>query len=83
MSHGLSLTTVPKDLYYVEMKLVADQAAEIKRLRKTLRINNTLRDTLLAIKALCAGDKIPNWTDDLQTTHTRGRIMDLVDSVVR
>lgn len=33
MSYGLSLTTVPKDLYYVERKLVADQAAEIERLR--------------------------------------------------
>ncbi len=33
MSYGLSITTVPKDLYYVERKLVADQAAEIERLR--------------------------------------------------
>ncbi len=33
MSYGLSLTTVPKDLYYVERALVERQAAEIERLR--------------------------------------------------
>lgn len=45
--------------------------------------NKSLRQTLLAIKALCAGDKAPNWKDDWATTATRGRIMDLVDGVVR
>lgn len=43
--YGLSLTTVPKDLYYVEHKLVADQAAEIERLREEAR---DARDTLSA-----------------------------------
>lgn len=51
--------------------------------QEIMRINNALRDTLLAIKALCAGDKVPNWKDDWTTTATRGRIMDLVDGVVR
>ena len=33
----LSLTMVPKDLYYVERKLVEDQAAEIEHLRALLK----------------------------------------------
>jgi hypothetical protein len=35
--YGLSITMVPRDLYYVERQLVADQAAEIIRLREALR----------------------------------------------
>lgn len=41
------------------------------------------KEALLAIKVLCAGDKIPNWKDDWATTTTRGRIMDIVDATVR
>lgn len=51
--------------------------------QEIMGINNSLRETLLAIKALCAGDRTPNWKDDWATTQTRGRIMDLVDNVVR
>jgi len=51
--------------------------------QEIMRINNSLRETLLSIKALCAGDKVPNWKDDWATTATRGLIMDLVDGVVR
>lgn len=45
MSYGLSLTAVPKDLYYVERKLVADQAAEIERLRLALVAAKTWFDS--------------------------------------
>ena len=61
--------------------------SELKRAhadnQEIMRINNSLREALLAIKSLCAGDKIPNWTDDWQTTNTRGKILDLVDGAVR
>jgi hypothetical protein len=52
--------------------------------QEIMRINNSLRETLLAIKAICAGDRAPNWIEDgYRVTVTRGRIMDLVDGVVR
>ena len=51
--------------------------------QEVMAINNALRNALLAIKALCAGDKIPNWKDDWATTGTRGRIMDIIDTTVR
>ena len=66
---------------------VVTKNAEIERLKfdnqEIMRINNGLREAMLAIKALCAGDKIPNWKDDWTTTATRGRIMDIIDTTVR
>ena len=55
MSYGLSLTTVPKDLYYVERKLVADQAAEITRLR------SVMRQTEDAMNSACLRDGGSYW----------------------
>lgn len=73
------------------MDLLKVQQKEIDRLKLALeadnqeimRINNDLRTALLAIKAECTGDKIPNWKDDWATTATRGFIMDIIDGVVR
>jgi hypothetical protein len=52
--------------------------------QEIMRINNSLRETLLAIKDICAGDRAPNWVEDgYRVTVTRGQIMDLVDAAVR
>jgi len=51
--------------------------------QQIMEINNTLRDSLLAIKRLVVGDKIPHWKDDWATTMTRGQIADIVDAVVK
>lgn len=34
------------------------------------------------IKKLVAGDRVPNWEDDWQTTHTRGLILDIIDGAI-
>lgn len=34
------------------------------------------------IKAIVCGEKHPNWSDDMATTHSRGRIADLCDYVL-
>lgn len=52
----LRLTTVPRDLYYVERKLVVDQAAEIERLRGEVAI---LKNTLAGISEYCSGEDRP------------------------
>jgi hypothetical protein len=51
--------------------------------QEIMEINNSLRDTLLTIKAFVVGDRIPHWKDDFATTRTRGFIADLVDAVVK
>ena len=51
--------------------------------QEIMQINNDLRESLLAIKTLVVGDKTPHWKNDWATTHTRGRIADIVDAVVR
>lgn len=42
----------------------------------------SVREALGQIKTICAGDKIPNWSDDWQTTASRGRILDLCDAAL-
>ena len=55
--YGLELTTVPRDLYYVERALVQRQAHEIVRLRMALRAisdlseNGTLRGARIIASA--------------------------------
>lgn len=42
----------------------------------------SIKEALGQIKAICAGDKAPNWTDDWQTTHSRGRVLDIADAAL-
>ena len=51
--------------------------------QEIMRINNDLRDALLAIKRRVVGDRVPNWKDDVATMQSRGIIADIVDGVVR
>lgn len=51
---------------------VTDSVSEIIRALRALE----------QIKTLVAGDRVPNWKDDWQTTHTRGLILDIIDGAV-
>jgi hypothetical protein len=73
---NLARVTVEGETWAKVKDIHADQ-------QEIMRINNELRAALLNIKGMVVGEKSPNWTDDWATTGTRGRIADLVDSVVR
>lgn len=72
----ISRVTINGEAWAKVKDIHADQQA-------IMEVNNTLRETLLAIKLMVCGDRVPNWEDDWATTHMRGRIADIVDSVVR
>jgi len=43
---------------------------------------NEAEIALHRIKAIVCGERHPNWSDDMATGHSRGRIADLCDLVI-
>lgn len=76
MAGDIARVTIEGETWAKVKDIHADQ-------QEIMRVNNTLRETLLAIKGLVTGEHIPNWTDGYITTITRGRIADMIDGVVR
>lgn len=65
-----------------EEELVSINAKDLAILQRKSNNHGRLLEALRKCKAHCAGDKVPFWEDEWQTTQSRYVIMDIVDFAI-